>query len=101
MHSTNQIKTGRAALLATTGLASAAALVSGAHSALAEGVYAGVSISAIHGDAPNEAAGYPDNYELAGHPASVFVGTKFMDFGSMTLGGEIAYTGHIEVVRFV
>lgn len=86
---------GHALLLTTTGLASVAALVA-AQPAQAEGLYAGISFGAASGDAPYEDWSYPENYSLSGSSTGVFVGAKFMDFGNFSLGGELAFSGHLE-----
>ena len=93
-HSTKEFKKSHAALLASTGLASAAMLMSGAHPVMADGMYAGVSIGTASGESPFSV--YGDDYSLSGSTKGVFVGAKFMDIGSATLGGELAFSGHIE-----
>ena len=92
--STTEFKTGRAVLMATTGLASAAALLSSAHQVMADGLYAGLSVGTASGESPMSV--YGDDYSLSGSTKGVFVGAKFMDVGSATLGGELAFSGHIE-----
>ncbi|WP_309665923.1 outer membrane beta-barrel protein [Tabrizicola sp.] len=98
---TSEFKSGRTLLLASTGLASAAALMGSVQAVQAEGMYAGLSYGFFNGETPNSSdsgvAGDPDEYELTGGAAGVFVGTKFMDLGNnMTLGGELAFTSAVE-----
>jgi outer membrane immunogenic protein len=84
--------------LATTGMASAVALMAGAQDVQAEGMYAGISFGDFSGDSPNEtASSNEDNYELDGGAFGIFVGTDFISIGNgVTLGGELAISGNVE-----
>jgi hypothetical protein len=100
-HPMTPAKAGHSFVLASTGLASAMALIAGSQAASAEGLYAGLSYGVFNGNPPNAAdsgvAGDPDSYDLNGGAVGVFVGTKFMDLGNnMTLGGELAFTGNVD-----
>jgi hypothetical protein len=87
---------GHALLLTTTGLASAAALAVGVQPAQAEGLYAGISFGAASGEAPYEDYGDAEDYSLAGTTTGIFVGAKFIDFGTFALGGELAISGNAD-----
>jgi hypothetical protein len=100
-HTMREANAGQSFVLASTGLASAMALMAGTQAATAEGLYAGLSYGFFSGSPPNAAdsgeAGDPDSYDLNGGALGVFVGTKFMDLGNnLTLGGELAFTGNVD-----
>jgi hypothetical protein len=91
-----EFKKGHALLLTTTGLATAA-MAAGVQPAQAEGLYAGISFGAVSGEAPfEEWSSSPEDYSLAGTSTSVFVGAKFIDFGTFSLGGELAFSGNAD-----
>lgn len=94
-HSTKEFKKSHAALLASTGLASAAMLMSGAHPVMADGLYAGVSIGTVSGESPS--AGWGSDYTLSGTAKGIFVGAHFMDVGGASLSGELAFTGQTDI----
>jgi opacity protein-like surface antigen len=83
--------------LATTGLASVAALMSGTVAAQAQDSYIGFSYGGFQGEAPNEnASSSPEDYELDGGALGFFVGRDLTTVGAMTIGAELAYTGAVE-----
>lgn len=94
-HSTKEFKKSHSALLASTGLASAAMLMSGAHPVMADGLYAGVSIGTVSGESPS--AGWGSDYTLSGTAKGIFVGAHFMDVGGASLSGELAFTGQTDI----
>lgn len=79
--------------IASTGVASIAALAAGTGEAVAEGLYGGLSIALHGGSAPLDEWG-SDPYLLHGHSFGGFVG-YMSDMGGFYGGVELAFTGRI------
>lgn len=79
--------------IATTGVASLAALAAGTGEALAEGVYGGISGTFYNGSAPLDNWG-SDDYTLGDHAIGAFVGYT-ADIGGFYGGIELGFTNRV------
>lgn len=83
--------------LATTGLASVAALMSGTVAAQAQDSYIGLSYGVFQGDSPTaDMAFTPEDYELDGGAIGFFAGRELTTVGIVRVGAEVAYTSFVE-----